>query len=108
MNWTPGPARCRSDKYEAEILATDMGGNHPYLGRFRPRGDTEWEPVLWSAEGLSADGIDDKIDLMPPTITREALAEECTRVWLKNPTPHQNMASLVAHVIDAVKAGRVE
>ncbi len=41
MNWTPGPARCRSPEYEAEIAFTDMPGTFPIYGRARRKDEAE-------------------------------------------------------------------
>lgn len=109
MNWTPGPARCRSDEYEAEIAFTDMPGDYPLHGRARRRGH-DWYTTGWRSDGRR--GEDDlwRDDLMPPTITREALADECVNKfgWPQPLSVNQQAMAIVAHVIDAVKAGRVE
>ena len=104
VKWTPGPARCRSDEYEAEILSTDMGGDRPILMRVRDsKGFRDWRLVSLNADGrFCGPDTDSGYDLMPPTITREALAKElcdmAPMLWM----------DIVAHVIDAVKSGRVE
>lgn len=110
MNWTPGPARCRSPEYEAEILATDMGGDFPILGRYRRKGDERWKEAAWMADGQSRYAANRDVDLMPQTITREALAEEVLdrACASRSPKALEQAIDLVAHVIDAVKNGRVE
>lgn len=108
MTWAPGPARCRSAGYEAEIAFTDMGGDYPLLGRAR-RQNSVWRCQVWDSDGRATSGEDGPFDLMPPTITREALAEECQMMFHKTyVTPMACWLAVVAHVIDAVKAGRVE
>jgi len=109
MNWTPGPARCRSPEYEAEIAFTDMGDDRPLLGRVRGKGGTQWVDVRWHENGM-VDGVelcDD--DLMPQTITREALAEEILRMHgaSRSELARNQAMQMIAHVIDAVKSGRV-
>lgn len=111
MNWTPGPARCRSPEYEAEIAFTDMGGDYPISGRARRVGCSYWTNERWGIDGRYRKGVEGPADLIPPTITREALAEECIEMYYatdKDPSWSRSMERVVAHVIDAVKAGRVE
>lgn len=108
MNWTPGPARCRSPEYEAEIAFTDIPGELPILGRVRKKGGA-WCAARWRNDGRGYLRENNDDDLMPPTITREALARECARLYQYAPTAQfQDWEAVVAHVIGAVKAGRVE
>ena len=104
MNWTPGPARCRSDEYEAEIAYTDMPGLRPFSGRVRQKGFS-WMPADWTSDGRIYTDTECGRDLMPPTIAREALAEELRR--LLDSAPENALHAVVAHVIEAVKSGRV-
>lgn len=107
MNWTPGPARCRNEKYEARIL----GEHNGYAIGVVLQKDAAafWRAVTWTNEGKCSAG--EGYDLMPPTITREELAME-QRSRLYDETGRwvepRIMESLVAHVIEAVKSGRVE
>lgn len=78
MNWTPGPARCRSDEYEAEIAYTDMPGLRPFRGRVRQKGFS-WMPADWTSDGRIYTDVECGRDLMPTTITREEMAAEVCR-----------------------------
>ncbi len=80
MNWQIGPARCRSDEYEAEILATDMGGEKPLLVRFQEKGAQRWFVQHYWLDGRACEHEDSEIDLIPPRLTLEEAARECERV----------------------------
>lgn len=111
MIWTPGPARCRSDEYtNAEVLADDMGGECPILFRFMRPGATQFDFALCRENGRVNCSMELPFDLMPPRITRETLAEEVLKKYgAPQPcTAHEQAMAVVAHVIDAVKSGRVE
>lgn len=108
MNWTPGPARCRSAEYEAEIAFTDMPGDFPIYGRIRKVGEN-WRASFWAGSGGYGRMSGYPQDLMPPTITREALAlETADRFDAAAIFGDKQWERIVAHVIDAVKSGRVE
>lgn len=109
VNWTPGPARCRSPEYEAEIAFTDMGGLWPLVGRVRFKDGGSWSMMSWMQDGRCARNKENPADLMPPTITREALAVECMREFDAGGFfSAKGWKEIVAHVIEAVKSGRVE
>lgn len=109
MKWTPGPARCRSPEYEAEIAFTDMPGDYPLHGRIRITGSASWRVVSWLSDGRLAYGRYREGDLMPPIITREEFAKEIAEKFDASVLySDKEWARIVAHVIDAVKAGRVE
>lgn len=105
MNWTPGPARCRSPECKAVIL-----GMHEnlYVGvAWLESSPEEWNTMLWGENGES--NTSSVYDLMPPTITREALAiEVMCRHDVTGYLSTSAWRDVVAHVIEAVKAGRVE
>ena len=48
--------RCRDERYEAEVLCTDMGGVYPWLGRVRVKGDLGWQAARWTATGARVNG----------------------------------------------------
>lgn len=59
------PVRTR-DGREAEILATDMGGEHPILARVKSwTGKWEWLLIFYTSSGLRADGGNKGGDLIP-------------------------------------------
>ena len=84
-------------------MATDMRDVWPILARYRLTGTNDGWALVYLTEGgtYHQEGTSD-FDLMPPRITREALADELREMapicW----------GDIVAHVIDAVKSGRVE
>jgi hypothetical protein len=80
MNWKPGPARCRSDEYEAEIFHVD---GDAIFGRIRSKGCLTWNAVKWFGDGvcLSHSSGMGGFDLLPPTITLEEAARECQQHW---------------------------
>lgn len=108
MKWTPGPARCRSPECKAVIL-----GMHEnlYVGvAWAESSPEEWNTMLWDVNGHS--NASSVYDLMPPTITREALARECLDEWYSHLGRDHSILeaalAVVAHVIEAVKSGRAE
>lgn len=109
MKWTPGPARCRSPEYEAEIAFIDMPDNRPILGRVREKGGG-WCVIRWLPNGRTYSDEENGDDLMPPTITREALVVEILKKFgAPQPcTVDKQGIDVVTYIIDAVKSGRVE
>lgn len=116
MNWKPGPARTRDDKYVAEILATDMGGALPLLVRWRFRDGSEWRVERLQSNGLHSDSPDTWFgtDLLPPTISLEEAARECEKVrmdcYLSVPgsTHDGNMLAALRHFLSIQESVRDE
>ena len=62
----PGPARCRSDEYEARIYATDAGGKYPIHGAWKIKSQPYWVQETWTIDGLSyPDEGEQYRDLLP-------------------------------------------
>ena len=80
MNWKIGPARCRSDEYEADVLKTDMGGERPILFRIRVKGEANWAAYTCDLNGRVSDSIPLGVDLLPPRLSLEEAARECAGV----------------------------
>ncbi len=83
MNWQIGKARCRSDEYEAEILATDMGGDYPLLVRYRKRGSDVWGFESFTDQGAFHIECETDYDIIPPRLTLEEAARECDGEYWK-------------------------
>jgi hypothetical protein len=79
MNWQIGKARCRSDEYEAEILATDMGDGEPILYRVRERPSGRWLVQKCGLSGRTDDQVYRGFDLLPPRLTLEEAARDARR-----------------------------
>ena len=77
MNWPIGPARCRSDEYEAEIGIVDEAGIY---GRVRRKTQC-WNACKWAADGMCLTYAHALYDLLPPRLTLEEAAMECFRVF---------------------------
>jgi len=79
--WPIGPARTRSDFYEAEVLKTDMGGDWPLLVRYRGKDSCEWSVAQLTALGkMDKYGAEHGRDLLPPKLTRDEAIAECVDV----------------------------
>ena len=96
MNWETGKARCRSDEYEAEILATDMGGETPLLVRYKRKHWKEWASDHFRADGRFSRENGCGFDLLPPRLSLEEAAEECNEIYCRNPEKDEVDAMLAA------------
>ncbi len=107
MTWTPGPARCRSDEYEAEILATDMGWGKPILARYRAKDGKVWQWASLYPNGQVCKDHKNDRDIIPPRLSLEEAARECaTKVGIHeswNPT----VLCMIQHFIRLQEEGRV-
>lgn len=110
MTWKTGPARCRSDEYEAEILATDMGGIKPILSRYRRRNSDVWIATHHWPDGRGIADESNGFDLLPPLMTPEEVARECASAY--NNSPHakthvEAMRAALDHYDQLIRDGRV-
>ena len=116
-NWKLGSQRVRDpSKVTVELLATDMGGKRPLLGRYKDVGhDTYivyseiWDPIQFLANGRSHPDKDSPWDLMPPLMTRIEVLKACAE---KYHSVHGNDIASIGEAIDHYdmlrREGRVE
>ena len=110
MNWQIGKARCRSDEYEAEILATDMGVDYPILGRIRTRDDSRWMAAEWNKDGRCLTPAGGHYDLIPPRLSLEEAAAECVRAYYDSGRSVPSVAAMLSalqHFVKLQEEGRV-
>ena len=111
--WPIGPARCRNDEYEAEILATDMGGFLPILIRIRKKGFGEWDTARIYASGREYVNKDSIADLLPPKLTRDEAIAECVNKYYEphlSQDGHENAAMVraITHWEKLKAEGRID
>lgn len=103
MNWQTGPARCRSDEYEAEIV----GKHGDYLvgvtwNKGRPN---EWYTHRWDPNGTSL--YSSSLDLIPPRLTLEEAARECAKAAGMQVYCLNELMTYTQHFIRLQAEGRV-
>lgn len=108
--WKIGPARTRSAEYEAEILATDMGGLTPILARYKHKSWATWASDHFRKDGRFSLSQEHEFDLLPPLMTPEEVARECASAY--NNSPHakthvEAMRAALDHYDQLIKDGCV-
>ena len=82
IDWQIGPAKLRSDKYEARILMLDGSGNYPIIGVWRACGDECWIAGAWTLKGERYAGSENSIDLLPPEPPKLSRDDAIRAAWI--------------------------
>ena len=83
MNWKPGPARCRNDQIEAEILATDMNVSGSIAIRWKHKTGIGWNLAMMNSNGRYSRKSENAMDLLPPKLSRDEVASKCVTAFLQ-------------------------
>ncbi len=82
MNWKPGPARCRNDQIEAEILATNMDASGSIAIRWKHKTGIGWNLAMMNSAGRYSSQVENAMDLLPPKLSRDEVVAQCAAAYM--------------------------